>query len=118
MASIPYQASEHVTSTQLSQALCEAVVRLWGLLPPDVQHHLFEEATSHKFKPTKRGASFGPSWSTHWFKIQLTVPEDMRDKERLEFHWDANNEGMVWTEDGRPLQGLTGGGERIEPVAP
>lgn len=42
----------------------------------------------------------------------------MRDKEHLEFHWDANNEGLVWTEDGRPLQGLTGGGERVEWVIP
>lgn len=42
----------------------------------------------------------------------------MRDKERLEFHWDANNEGLVWTEDGRPLQGLSGGGERIEWALP
>jgi hypothetical protein len=25
---------------------------------------------------------------------------------------------MVWTEDGRPLQGLTGGGERIEWILP
>lgn len=42
----------------------------------------------------------------------------MRKKERLEFHWDANNEGLVWTEDGRPLQGLTGGNERIEWIIP
>lgn len=42
----------------------------------------------------------------------------MRDKEHLEFHWDANDEGLVWTEDGRPLQGLTGGGERVEWVIP
>ena len=34
--------------------------------------------------------------------------------EHLEFHWDANNEGMVWTHDGKPLQGLTGGGDRTE----
>jgi hypothetical protein len=33
-------------------------------------------------------------------------------REHLEFHWDANNEGLIWTEDGHPLQGLTGGGER------
>lgn len=42
----------------------------------------------------------------------------MRQKERLEFHWDANNEGLVWTEDGHPLQGLTGGGERVEWIIP
>ena len=42
----------------------------------------------------------------------------MRDGEHLEFHWDANNEGMVWTEDGDPLQGLTGGGDRTEWIIP
>ncbi|KAJ5712725.1 hypothetical protein N7493_009193 [Penicillium malachiteum] len=85
---------------------------------PDLKRPTFEEATSHEFKPTHIGASFGPSWSTHWFRIKLTVPEDMRKKERLEFHWDANNEGMVWTENGHPLQGLTGGGERVEWIIP
>jgi alpha-mannosidase len=85
---------------------------------PDLQRPSFEEATSHKFEPTRIGESFGPSWSTHWFRIRLTVPDEMRGKERLEFHWDANNEGLVWTEDGRPLQGLTGGGERIEWIIP
>jgi hypothetical protein len=24
------------------------VVRIWGFLPPDVQHHLFEEACAHR----------------------------------------------------------------------
>ncbi|KAL6232540.1 hypothetical protein BDW75DRAFT_217680 [Aspergillus navahoensis] len=85
---------------------------------PDLQRPSFEEAISNEFQPTHIGASFGPSWSTHWFRIRLTIPEDMRDKERLEFHWDANNEGLVWTEDGHPLQGLTGGGERIEWIIP
>ncbi|KAJ5114932.1 hypothetical protein NUU61_000691 [Penicillium alfredii] len=85
---------------------------------PDLQRPTFEEATAHEFKPTHIGASFGPSWSTHWFRIRLTVPEELRKKERLEFHWDANNEGLVWTEDGRPLQGLTGGGERVEWIIP
>ncbi|KAL4939026.1 hypothetical protein BDV06DRAFT_214625 [Aspergillus oleicola] len=85
---------------------------------PDLQRPTFEEATSQEFEPTHIGASFGPSWSTHWFRIRLTVPEELRDKERLEFHWDANNEGLVWTEDGHPLQGLTGGGERIEWIIP
>lgn len=42
----------------------------------------------------------------------------MRNGEHLEFHWDADNEGLVWTEDGKPLQGLTGGGERVEWILP
>ena len=85
---------------------------------PDLARPPFKEAVSHSFKPTKKGQSFGPSWSTHWFKVQVTVPDELAKKDHLELHWDANNEGMVWTEDGVPLQGLTGGGERVEWVLP
>lgn len=46
------------------------------------------------------------------------MPQDLLKTEGLEFHWDAGCEGMVWTEDGKPLQGLTGGGERIEWIIP
>lgn len=85
---------------------------------PDLARPPFKDAVSHEFRSTKIGESFGPSWSTHWFRVQMTIPESMLKAERLELHWDANNEGMVWTEDGNPLQGLTGGGERIEWIIP
>lgn len=78
----------------------------------------FGDATCNEFKETQIGASFGPSWSTHWFKVVLTIPDDLADEDLLELHWDANNEGLVWTEEGEPLHGLTGGGERIEWIIP
>lgn len=96
----------------------EEHVQLSVYSPPDLTRPTFDEATSNEFKPTKRGESFGPSWSTHWFKVKVKIPKDMLDQELLEFHWDASNEGLVWSEDGTPLQGLTGGGERIEWVLP
>ncbi|KAF2831734.1 hypothetical protein CC86DRAFT_452695 [Ophiobolus disseminans] len=86
--------------------------------PPDLSRPLFKDATSHEFQPTKVGESFGPSWSTHWFRVQLTVPKNMLKKKRLEFIWDANNEGLIWTEDGDTVHGLTGGGERVEWILP
>ncbi|AEO53968.1 glycoside hydrolase family 38 protein [Thermothelomyces thermophilus ATCC 42464] len=85
---------------------------------PDQTRPTFKNATSHKFTKTSVGEWFGPSWTTHWFRVILKVPEELRDKRLLEFHWDANNEGMVWNEDGHPLQGLTGGGERVEWILP
>ncbi|KAF2836234.1 glycoside hydrolase family 38 protein [Patellaria atrata CBS 101060] len=93
-------------------------VKLSVYSPPNLERPNFKEATSHDFKPTKVGEVFGPSWSTHWFRIQLRVPSDLKDKEHLEFHWDANNEGLIWTEDGVPVHGLTGGGERVEYILP
>lgn len=48
----------------------------------------------------------------------LTIPDDLAEKEHLEFVWDANNEGMIWTERGDIVHGLTGGGERNEWILP
>ncbi|KAK5074990.1 Glycoside hydrolase, 38 vacuolar alpha mannosidase [Lithohypha guttulata] len=93
-------------------------IKLSVYSPPDLTRPTFKEATSQKFKPARLGDTFGPSWSTHWFKVQLTVPKNMLNAEHLEFHWDAGNEGLVWSEDGKPLQGLTGGGERVEWILP
>lgn len=84
----------------------------------DLERPLFDEAIKGEFKPTHKGASFGPSWSTHWFKIVLTVPERFHKYDRIEFQWDANNEGLVYLENGDPVQGLTGGGERVEWILP
>lgn len=81
---------------------------------PDLKRIPFEEAVKGEFKKTSKGQSFGPSWSTHWFKVRITVPTRMLKQERLEFHWDGNCEGLVWTKEGEPVQGLTGGGERVE----
>lgn len=96
--------------------LSEGHVHLSVWSAPDLTRPTFSEATSsnNHYKKTHKGESFGPSWSTHWFKVQFTVPQEWDAEERVELHWDSNSEGMVWTEDGKPLQGLTGGGERVE----
>ncbi|TLD25936.1 glycoside hydrolase family protein [Venturia nashicola] len=93
-------------------------VRLEVYSPPDLTRPTFKEATSHKFRDTHVGESFGPSWATHWFKVYLTIPDDLAKKEHLEFVWDANNEGMIWTDKGEVVHGLTGGGERTQWILP
>jgi alpha-mannosidase len=93
-------------------------VKLEVYSPPGQSRPTFKEATSQEFKKANVGQSFGPSWSTHWFRIRLTVPDDLRTKHHLEFHWDSNSEGMIWTEKGDVVHGLTGGGERTEWILP
>ncbi|PIA93044.1 Alpha-mannosidase [Cercospora beticola] len=87
---------------------------------PDLTRPTFAEATDSEntYKKTRKGESFGPSWSTHWFRVEFTVPTEWKDEERVELHWDSSSEGLVWTHDGKPLQGLTGNGERIEWIVP
>ncbi|KAL2142329.1 hypothetical protein VTI28DRAFT_1338 [Corynascus sepedonium] len=96
----------------------EPHVQLFVWHAPDQTRPTFKNATSQEFTKTKVGEWFGPSWTTHWFRVILKVPEELQDKRLLELHWDGNNEGMVWNEDGHPLQGLTGGGERVEWILP
>lgn len=93
-------------------------VKLEVYSPPDLSRPTFKDATSKDFIPTNVGASFGPSWSTHWFRVTLTIPSSLAQHSHLEFHWDANNEGLIWTEHGHPVHGLTGGGERTEWILP
>ncbi|KAI8311850.1 Alpha-mannosidase [Colletotrichum sp. SAR11_240] len=87
---------------------------------PGTSRPSFSEATAqtNEFRKTQTGDSFGPSWSTHWFRVEIAIPEEMRQMERLELHWDCSNEATVWTAQGEPLQGLTGRGERIEWIIP
>ena len=99
-------------------AFGEDVIKLASYSPPDLSRPTFEEATSHSFKKTQVGAFFGPSWSTHWIKVQLRVPPELQKKDHLELHWDAHNEGLIWTGEGEALQGLTGNGDRIEWILP
>lgn len=77
--------------------------------PPDLSRPLFKDAIAHEFRPTKKGEEFGPSWSTHWFRVTIRkIPAEWTDHERVQLEFDLP-EGLVYSEDGRPLQGLTGG---------
>ncbi|XP_071483559.1 alpha-mannosidase 2C1-like [Diadema antillarum] len=51
------------------------------------------------------GSSYGPTWATHWFRLQIEIPDDWRDKE-VHLLWNSSSEAMVWSESGEPLQGL------------
>jgi alpha-mannosidase len=42
----------------------------------------------------------------------------MKHHERVQFNWDSNSEGLVYTEEGEAVQGLTGCGERTEWIFP
>ncbi|KAK9464644.1 glycosyl hydrolases family 38 N-terminal domain-containing protein [Lipomyces arxii] len=96
----------------------EQHVRLEVYSVPDLARPPFKEAINGKYRPARKGEAFGPSWSTHWFRINLRVPQEdvWLDNNMLEFHWENHNEGCVYNTDGLPLQGLTGDDER--PVWP
>ncbi|CAM1507954.1 Fc.00g048020.m01.CDS01 [Cosmosporella sp. VM-42] len=87
----------------------EANVKLFVNSIPDLQRPGFAAAVKGDFRPTKVGEIFGPAWSTHWFKVHVTVPEKYKDEDRVEFHFNIGGEGMIYQQDGTPVHGLTGG---------
>lgn len=74
---------------------------------PDLKRPLFKSVMKDaKFEPAKIGDKFGPSWSTHWFKVEIKVPAAWSD-EPVVFKWDCGNEGLIFTESGEVVVGLT-----------
>lgn len=68
----------------------------------------FEQAAAAEYRPARLGEQFGPAWSTHWFRVDATIPAAWRGRE-VHLLWDASAEACVWR-DGQPQQGLTGTG--------
>jgi len=78
-----------------------------------------EEAMKGAYVPAKVGDSFGPVWSTHWFRVEIEIPSAWRGKE-VHLLWVSTSEACVW-ENGEPMQGLTGNrisGAAIRPEYP
>lgn len=56
-------------------------------------------------KEVKPGSSYGPTWATHWFRVEIKIPAAWNKKE-VHLLWNSNSEAMVWSPSGEPLQGL------------
>eukprot|EP01112_Ceratiomyxa_fruticulosa_P015164 TRINITY_DN4432_c0_g1_i2.p1 TRINITY_DN4432_c0_g1~~TRINITY_DN4432_c0_g1_i2.p1 ORF type:complete len:1042 (+),score=228.32 TRINITY_DN4432_c0_g1_i2:83-3208(+) len=95
-------------------------VNIYGKIYPKILRHplqlkvfhapgriSYDEAMKGEYVETKVGESFGPSWSTHWFKVTGSIPPQFKGKE-VHLLWNSGSEGLIW-KDGEPLQGLTGG---------
>ncbi|EJF58912.1 glycoside hydrolase family 38 protein [Dichomitus squalens LYAD-421 SS1] len=88
---------------------------------PGLTKPSFEEAMKQKFRPARKGENFGPSWTNHWFKVSLTIPTYWEQYEQVQFEFDPDCEAMIFTTDGTPLQGITGGwggDRRVEYIIP
>ncbi len=68
----------------------------------------FIDAIKQEYSPVQVGDSFGPSWSTHWFRVTVKIPKDHEwDKKKVVFRWNCECEALIWSVGGTPLQGLS-----------
>uniref|UniRef100_A0A671FMG7 Alpha-mannosidase 2C1 n=1 Tax=Rhinolophus ferrumequinum TaxID=59479 RepID=A0A671FMG7_RHIFE len=74
----------------------------------------YQEAVQQDFRPAQVGDSFGPTWWTCWFRVELTIPEAWVGQE-VHLCWESDGESLVW-HDGEPVQGLTKEGEKTSYV--
>ncbi|KAJ2172338.1 Glycoside hydrolase, 38 vacuolar alpha mannosidase, partial [Coemansia sp. RSA 560] len=86
-------------------------LKVWSA--PGQERPTFEHAVKQEFRPAKVGQMFGPSWTTHWFQVHVSIPAQFFGKP-VQFLFDSSSEAMVWSAEGEPIMGLTGsnGGER------
>ncbi|KAI9504908.1 galactose mutarotase-like domain-containing protein [Coemansia spiralis] len=87
----------------------EPYIKLEVWSAPGQERPPFKHAVKQKYRPAKAGQDFGPSWTTHWFHIAVDIPKSFEGKP-VQFLFDTNSEAMVWSADGEPIVGLTGGG--------
>lgn len=100
----------------LKRESSEESIQITHYAVPELKRIPFKAAIKHKFTPTRVGEVFGPSWSTHWFHVRVTIPKDWVRQE-VQFRWNSNSEVLVWSTDGEPVQGLvgeSGGNQRLE----
>uniref|UniRef100_A0A8C0DNA2 alpha-mannosidase n=1 Tax=Balaenoptera musculus TaxID=9771 RepID=A0A8C0DNA2_BALMU len=88
------------------------VAELSSFLTPE--RLAYQEAVQQDFRPAQVGDSFGPTWWTCWFRVELTIPEAWVGQE-VHLRWESDGEGLVWR-DGEPVQGLTKEGEKTSYV--
>ncbi|KAJ3274938.1 Alpha-mannosidase 2C1 [Terramyces sp. JEL0728] len=74
---------------------------------PNLQRIPFAQAMKGEYVPAKVGDLITPTWSTHWFKLEITIPKSMENR-KVYLIFDPSCEGLVWSDRGEPLQGLTG----------
>ncbi|KAJ7160600.1 hypothetical protein C8R43DRAFT_947815 [Mycena crocata] len=95
-------------------------LRVWSA--PGLTKPTFAEAMKQEFRPASKGEQFGPSWTNHWWKVTLHIPEDWEEYERVQFEFDPGCEVMTIDTDGTPLQGAItggfGGDRRVEYLIP
>ncbi|PWZ01460.1 putative AMS1-alpha-mannosidase [Testicularia cyperi] len=89
----------------------EKYITVQSWTPPAGTKPTFEQAKTQKYVPAHKGIKFGPSWTNHWLKLKLTVPNAWREKDWVQLEFDPGCEAMIFTEDGMPLQGISGGFE-------
>src|SRR5262245_57905048 len=100
-------AAQHF-ATFADQALRPAVYPVRGSLSAGVirctESISFAQAARAKYQPVDIGWRWGPVWSTAWFHITGTVPQEFA-KKPVALRFSSGTEALLW-DNGVPRHGL------------
>ncbi len=68
----------------------------------------FKERLALRYEPITEGERWGGAWDSAWFRLRGTVPAAWKG-ENVVAQLEFNGEGMAFSKDGCPIQGLTNG---------
>jgi alpha-mannosidase len=75
-------------------------LRNTGIVPPKQIAARINEIT----EPAKIGDTFGKSWDTHWFLINIEIPEEwLADEKEVHLIWNGKCEASLYPTDGSKL---------------
>ena len=68
----------------------------------------FKDRLALAYAPIRKGEIWGRDWSSAWFHVTGTVPEEFQGAE-LSLLMNIGGEALIFDADGTPVYGLTGG---------
>jgi alpha-mannosidase len=78
-----------------------------AMLPPHTRP-VFKDRPKSGYAPIAEGAEWGKNWSSAWFKLSGTVPQEWAGKE-VQAWCEITGEGLLFDTQGNALQGITSG---------
>ncbi|MEO1644756.1 MAG: alpha-mannosidase, partial [Chloroflexota bacterium] len=68
----------------------------------------YVDAVNGDYHPIALHTKFTPLWSTHWVRVNYTIPPEWAGQE-VHLRWDSSSEATIW-HDHQPIRGLSGEG--------
>ncbi len=68
----------------------------------------FEKRLDGDYEPIAEGEKWGSAWESAWFRLSAQAPAGWKGS-KLVAHLDFSGEGLVFSPDGKALQGITNG---------
>lgn len=65
----------------------------------------FAQARAASFAPVSIGFTWGPRWSTAWFKVSGQIPTSMAGR-HVVLRFSTDTEALAWSSAGAPIQGF------------